>query len=39
MALSLAEPRGPFTKNGLLTWQQSTQQILDVLLRTDTEAA
>jgi glycosyltransferase involved in cell wall biosynthesis len=39
MALSLAEPRGPFTKNGLLTWQQSTQQILDVLLQADRERA
>jgi glycosyltransferase involved in cell wall biosynthesis len=38
LARSLAEPRPPFTKNGLLTWQQSTQQILDVLLRTDTES-
>jgi glycosyltransferase involved in cell wall biosynthesis len=37
MALSLAEPRVPFTKNGLLTWQQSTQQILDVLLPADGE--
>ena len=32
IAQSLAEPRAPFTDNGLLTWQQSTQQILDVLM-------
>ena len=31
---SLDEPRGP-TTTSLLTWQQSTQQILDVLLRAD----
>jgi glycosyltransferase involved in cell wall biosynthesis len=39
MALSLSEPRGPLTKNGLLTWEQSTQKILDVLLPPDREPA
>jgi glycosyltransferase involved in cell wall biosynthesis len=38
IAVSLAEPRPPFTKNGLLTWQQSTQQILDVVLPADRES-
>ncbi|HEX3593559.1 MAG TPA: glycosyltransferase [Polyangiaceae bacterium] len=33
IAESLAEARGPFTTEGLLTWQQSTQQILNVLER------
>ena len=33
IAASLAERRGPLTTGGLLTWQQSTQQILDVLMR------
>ncbi len=37
MALALAEPRAPFTKSGLLTWKQSTQQILDVLLPANRE--
>jgi teichuronic acid biosynthesis glycosyltransferase TuaC len=32
VAASLAEARPPFTTNGLLTWQQSTQQILHVLM-------
>jgi teichuronic acid biosynthesis glycosyltransferase TuaC len=39
IAGSLAEPRGPFTPNRFLTWQQSTQQILDVLLRGDGDLA
>jgi teichuronic acid biosynthesis glycosyltransferase TuaC len=29
---SLAEPRAPLTMNGFMTWQQSSQRILDVLL-------
>ena len=33
IAASLAEPSGPLSTGGLLTWQQSTQQILDVLMR------
>jgi glycosyltransferase involved in cell wall biosynthesis len=32
IAGALAEPRSRLTPNGLLTWQQSAQQILDVLL-------
>lgn len=33
IAASLAEPRGPLHVGGLLTWKQSTQQILDALMR------
>jgi teichuronic acid biosynthesis glycosyltransferase TuaC len=33
IAASLAEPRAPLTTGGLLTWKESTKQILDVLMR------
>jgi teichuronic acid biosynthesis glycosyltransferase TuaC len=33
IARSLAEPRGPLATGGLLTWKQSTQQILEKLTR------
>jgi glycosyltransferase involved in cell wall biosynthesis len=33
IAASLTEPRGSLATGGLLTWKQSTQQILDVLTR------
>jgi len=36
---SLSMPRAPFTTNRFLTWQQSTQQILDAVLRVDGGAA
>jgi teichuronic acid biosynthesis glycosyltransferase TuaC len=35
IAGSLAEPRPPFRPNEFLTWQQSSQQILDVLMHAD----
>jgi teichuronic acid biosynthesis glycosyltransferase TuaC len=39
IAGALAEPRGPLSTGGLLTWQQSTQQILDVLFADGAAAA
>jgi teichuronic acid biosynthesis glycosyltransferase TuaC len=35
IAGALAEPRAPFAAGRFLTWEQSTQQILDVLLPCD----
>jgi hypothetical protein len=37
IAASLAEPRPPAAMGGLLSWQQSTQQLLDVLWRARRE--
>jgi glycosyltransferase involved in cell wall biosynthesis len=39
IARSLAEPQGSFPENRYLTWRESAQQILDVLVRPNSDGA